>query len=360
MARPIKDGLEYFSLDVDMDQDDKIVLLEGDLGLAGYGALVKLLQKIYSEGYFYRFSERELLLFAQKRLNGDINLARNLVKSAVKWGLFDEKLYTLHGILTSEGIQKRYLMATRERKGITWIKEFTLIEIPEKLIARSTALIARSTELIPRETIVNRAINTQSKVKERKGKESKWEPPHNPENLNSEIEEAPDVSPEIETSDLKFEKFFIPRGVGDWECDNRHLLASRRPLKKFPDVWVSSPELLRIVEEWRRAGASVKRLAEGFAECDSRIQTYKVSGKPTHSVCIVSWMTGWVLQKELDKEKSISRARGFQAGRNDNRPKPKIFKPSGTSRTEPPAPIDPKTQELLDKITKKPKEVEVQ
>ena len=70
MARQPKQGLDYFPLDV--HTDDKIELLEAEHGLTGFAIYVKLLQKIYSEGYFYKIGEDELLLTA-RRLNVDIN-----------------------------------------------------------------------------------------------------------------------------------------------------------------------------------------------------------------------------------------------------------------------------------------------
>ncbi|MCY9140555.1 DUF4373 domain-containing protein [Peribacillus frigoritolerans] len=65
MARPKKEGLDYFPLDVDMDQDDKIALIEAKHGVIGFGVTLKLLMKIYKEGYFYRWTEREQLLFSR-------------------------------------------------------------------------------------------------------------------------------------------------------------------------------------------------------------------------------------------------------------------------------------------------------
>jgi hypothetical protein len=43
MAAPQKEGLEYFPVDVDMAQDDKIYMIEVECGLEGFGLLMKLL-----------------------------------------------------------------------------------------------------------------------------------------------------------------------------------------------------------------------------------------------------------------------------------------------------------------------------
>jgi len=127
MARPQKQGLDYFPLDVDMDQDDKIQLIEAEHGLVGFAIVIKLLMKIYKEGYFYHWTEKEQLIFS-KRVNADINQVNAVINSCIKWGLFDKNLFEKHNILTSKGIQRRYLEAISRRKKVTIIKEFYLLQ----------------------------------------------------------------------------------------------------------------------------------------------------------------------------------------------------------------------------------------
>ncbi|HHY26429.1 MAG TPA: DUF4373 domain-containing protein [Desulfitobacterium dehalogenans] len=130
MARPQKQGLEYFSLDVDMDQDDKILLIEAKHGITGFAIVVKLLMKIYKEGYFYKWEEREQLLFSSK-VNIDINSIKIVVDDCLKWGVFDKELFEKYAILTSSGIQKRYFEAISRRKEVEVIYEYLLINLPE-------------------------------------------------------------------------------------------------------------------------------------------------------------------------------------------------------------------------------------
>jgi hypothetical protein len=59
MSRPIKQGLDYFPMDVEVD--DKIELIEAKHGISGFGILVKLFQKIYKEGYYLNWNEETLL-----------------------------------------------------------------------------------------------------------------------------------------------------------------------------------------------------------------------------------------------------------------------------------------------------------
>jgi hypothetical protein len=129
MPRPNKSGLDYFPLDVDLD--DKIELIEAKHGLLAFGFIIKLFQAIYKNGYYIEASEDRLLLIS-KRVNVDINFTNAVIADALKWKLFDDKIYNKYNILTSCGIQKRYIEATKRRKEVDFYKEFLLTD-PVKL-----------------------------------------------------------------------------------------------------------------------------------------------------------------------------------------------------------------------------------
>lgn len=103
MARPQKEGLDYFPLDVDIDQDDKIALIEARYGIVGFGVVIKLFMKVYKRGYFYEWTEKEQLLFS-RRVNVDIKLINEIIKDCLRWGIFDKNMHEEHRVLTSRGI----------------------------------------------------------------------------------------------------------------------------------------------------------------------------------------------------------------------------------------------------------------
>lgn len=127
MARPIKQGLDYFPLDVDIDQDDKFAMIEAVHGHVGFSVVVRLLAKIYKEGYCYQWSNREQILFAN-RVNVDINNLIEIVDACMNERIFNKTIYEAHGVLTSKGIQKRYLEAVKRRKQVDFNAEYFLIE----------------------------------------------------------------------------------------------------------------------------------------------------------------------------------------------------------------------------------------
>ncbi len=178
MARPQKEGLDYFPLDVDIDQDDKIALIESQYGIEGFAVIIKLMMKIYKTSYFYEWTEREQLLFS-KRVNVDINRVNVIINDCVKWELFDETILKDYQILTSKGIQRRYLEAVGRRQKVEMFKEYLLLD--EKIINVYKNLVivninpvsvTNMTTLIPKVK--------ESKVKEIRGEEKKENPPSLP------------------------------------------------------------------------------------------------------------------------------------------------------------------------------------
>lgn len=165
MARPKKEGLDYFPLDC--DNDDKFDLIESEFGLAGFAIIIKLYQKIYKEhGYYGEWGSGVGLVFAHKNGVG-ASLVSEIIESALKNGIFDNDLYQKYGILTSRGIQKRYFAAVERRQQIEVNNEYLLIDYTSKKV---NVDINRVNVDINR---VNADINPQSKVKESKVKESK-------------------------------------------------------------------------------------------------------------------------------------------------------------------------------------------
>lgn len=159
MARPNRQGCDYFPLDVHLD--DKFKFIEIKYGLEGFALLIKLMQKIYSYGYWYKWTEDEALLFADET-RSNFETVNNVVNESIKRGIFDDKLYQSYNILTSTGIQKRYKEIVRRRKDVEVTEEYLLID----------DTLGVNDDINPTSSEQNDNKSTQSKEKE-KVKESK-------------------------------------------------------------------------------------------------------------------------------------------------------------------------------------------
>lgn len=170
MARPMKDGVDYFPLDVNTDTDKKFRIIEAKYGIVGFGIIVKLFQQIYRDnGYFYKWDEDTAVICAalwsssKRPLSGDD--VNEVVNEAVKRDIFNKELYGKYSILTSRGLQKRYFEAVKRRSRVDAEKAYLLLsapEIPENVYINGVNVSGNP------ENVCN---NSQSKVKKSKGKE---------------------------------------------------------------------------------------------------------------------------------------------------------------------------------------------
>ena len=152
MARPQKVGLDYFELDCHMDE--KIELIEAEFGLKGFAVIVKLYQSIYSGfGYYCEWTPEISVLWAYRlgctrsvdcRNVGSVceecalpgfpnNLINEIVAASIRRNIFSGELFKKYRILTSSGIQKRYLNAVSRRERVELKKEYLLISVGKKL-----------------------------------------------------------------------------------------------------------------------------------------------------------------------------------------------------------------------------------
>lgn len=134
MARTNKVGIDYFPFDVDFFSDEKIEFTSARFGIKGEIVAIRLLCKIYRNGYYTNWNEDEVTLFAKRAGDGITpSLVNEIVNELVKRGFFEKSIFDRFKILTSNGIQKRYFEITKRYKSIDVIKEFLLINIDEMI-----------------------------------------------------------------------------------------------------------------------------------------------------------------------------------------------------------------------------------
>lgn len=172
MARPTKDGLDYFPIDLDIMDEDSVAFVDAKYGVQAFGLLVRLLMRIYRNGYYMMWSEREQYLFA-KDINVNIDETQTIVNEYINGGFFNKNLYKEYGILTSRGIQKRYLKACERRKKLPIIKEFFLINDDDEIKTVNVTFTSVYDDINCDKFNLTSAKTPQSKVKKSKEKESK-------------------------------------------------------------------------------------------------------------------------------------------------------------------------------------------
>ncbi|MEQ7181004.1 Lin1244/Lin1753 domain-containing protein [Enterococcus gallinarum] len=163
MARPTKKGLDYFPLDVDFLSDLKVRRIIKACGKEAVHILVALLANIYRDEGYYVLWDDDLAFLVADEVGTKEGTVKELVKKAVQVKFFDKDIFDKYSVLTSKGIQSRYILATKERKKVELEYKYLL-----------TNEVNRSNISINgRNNSVNQGNNQQSKEKESKEKEIK-------------------------------------------------------------------------------------------------------------------------------------------------------------------------------------------
>lgn len=122
MARPTKQGIDYFPVDVQFD--DKVELYVAETGAEGLGILITIWQIIYQNEGYYTNNDDNLVLLVRRRTMADIETIKNCILCAICRGIFDERKAKSYKILTSKAIQKRYIIAARKKKVVLGVGNY--------------------------------------------------------------------------------------------------------------------------------------------------------------------------------------------------------------------------------------------
>lgn len=163
MGRPHKQGLDYIPWDLHAFDDMKILRLMRGNEPCAVSVFLYLLGFIYGErGYYMEWNEDVPFLISEK-FGISEESAKSIVNRATNVGLFDKTMRDTYGILTSRGIQKRYLfiMKAAKRTHVKVKGKYALVDV-----------FSEETRVFSEETPVFSEKSTQRKEKESKGKES--------------------------------------------------------------------------------------------------------------------------------------------------------------------------------------------
>jgi len=161
MARPTKMGLDYFPYDCNTDR--KVKILVRKYGLQGEGFYLNLLKMIYANGYYIELCDDSIEDLSIE-FDIDLNDINEMIDFMVLKGFFSKELYENSKVLTSNGIQKRFLEATKRRK------ELNKCNIYRVNVDNNPVQVGLPPTITPLSEI-DVDISTQSKVK--KSKEEK-------------------------------------------------------------------------------------------------------------------------------------------------------------------------------------------
>ena len=214
------DGINYFPIAVNFMEENAMEVIEAKYGIKGSAIVLKLLCKIYKEGYFIRWDEEQCLIFAYKvEREVQTGEVQGIIVILFIKGILDRSSCQENGILTSENIQKVWMEATKRRKRELSELPYLMvktekengkpdntsaqqeIEQPKPLKEGKAAVGTGDVAVSPGNVVHDVAVDAknacnsgQSKVKEKKAEENKEFPPSAPPRGKEEEVNATPVS----------------------------------------------------------------------------------------------------------------------------------------------------------------------
>jgi len=174
--RTNKVGIDYFPFDIDFFQDEKIQFVSARFGTKGEAITIKLLCKIYRNGYYTKWDDDTALLFAKGVGDGCLDsCVKDVVYELLKRGFFERSIFERFGILTSKGIQNRYFEAAKRYKTIDVISEYLLIDVSK---IENVNIIPINVHINP----INVYINQQKEREREREKKIKFKKENKKEN----------------------------------------------------------------------------------------------------------------------------------------------------------------------------------
>lgn len=117
MARPQKEGMDYFPHDTDAVSDEKTEALRALYGNDGYAFYFILLERIYRTSDFeIDISDAETIQILARKIAVTPEKFNQILATALKWGCFDREAYEKRYVLTSQGIKKRASIVVKKRE----------------------------------------------------------------------------------------------------------------------------------------------------------------------------------------------------------------------------------------------------
>ena len=180
MSRPKKQGLDYFTKNVNFYQDIKIRKLIHYKGIQSVPVYEILLCKIYASGYYLNWDEDLPFIISEISVLQEEYIT-DVIKYCLSIGLFDQTMFDSHHILTSRGIQERFFdFCNVAKRKLPNQLLYLLVDINGKSVnsennnisSEETKVNSEEIKDNTEETPKNSAKSTQSKVKESKEKHS--------------------------------------------------------------------------------------------------------------------------------------------------------------------------------------------
>ena len=168
MARPKKQGIDYFPLDVNFFSDVKIRKIARACGSQSTSILICLLCNIYKDNGYYILWDEDLPFVIADSVGVSEGAVKEVILKAIQVDFFDKDIYEKYKVLTSHGIQSRFKSAVYKREEIEYVVEYLVSDIQNSISDGKNCV--SDTESTQSKVKVNRKKNKENSTKVKKKK----------------------------------------------------------------------------------------------------------------------------------------------------------------------------------------------
>ena len=196
-------GIPYFPIDANFFEGEVLELLEARFGMQASYIIMRLLCKIYKEGYYISWGDEQCAIFLRK-IGGEVKkeTINQIVELLLEKGFFNKEYYEQYEVLTSVEIQKIWFEATSRRK--LDFTELPYLLVKETEIKRGKSKWKTSTS---KENVDN--LSTQDQTDQENADNSEQSKSNESKTDNNKADES--KKPSIEGGGRKNIPFEIPQ-----------------------------------------------------------------------------------------------------------------------------------------------------
>ena len=168
MGRPVKQGIDCFPLDVGFFSDIKTRKISRACGSQSASILICLLCNIYrTNGYYISWNDDIAFVIAEE-VGVTEDAVNDVVDKALQVGFFNQDLFDKYKILTSVGIQQRYIVATYQRKDRFLNNDYIVFHANNSVNCAKNPVSCKEKPTKKEKKKIKEIANPQEKLEERK------------------------------------------------------------------------------------------------------------------------------------------------------------------------------------------------
>jgi hypothetical protein len=125
-------------------------------------------------------------------------------------------------------------------------------------------------------------------------------------NLSCEVPPVPVPEPEPEPPnplEAAAEKYLEPIESEAVQRSRVFISCGRRPLKLYPNTWITKPEFVQLLEIYEKSGVKRSDLKDLLQACEAKMVELKAKGADPQSKSAFAWLSGFLLEDYLKRRK---------------------------------------------------------